>query len=81
MCIIKILSYFTKRLKTKRPEMASWQWFFHLDNAPVNAATIIQDWLIAHSIQVLHNPMLFTRSCSSRLLFVLAGEWACFSYD
>ncbi len=31
-------------------------WFFHWDNAPVHTAAIIQDWLTAHSVQVLRHP-------------------------
>jgi histone-lysine N-methyltransferase SETMAR len=56
MYIVKALGTFMKHFKKKRPEMASREWFFHRDNAPVHTATVVQDWLAANKIQVLEHP-------------------------
>ncbi len=57
MYIVKILDIFMKHMKKKRPVLVDQGWFFHWDNAPVHTAPIIQDWLTAHSVQVLrHTP-------------------------
>ena len=54
--IIKALAQFMRRLRQKRPDLIKDQWFLHWDNAPVHTAAIVQDWLAARGIQVLHHP-------------------------
>ena len=36
--------------------MATQEWFFHWDNAPVHTTAIVQDWFTAHAIQLLDQP-------------------------
>jgi hypothetical protein len=31
--------------------MASQQWFFHWDNAPVHATALVNDWMAARQLQ------------------------------
>jgi histone-lysine N-methyltransferase SETMAR len=54
--IVKVLDIFMKHMKKKRPALVDQGWFFHWDNAPVHTAAIVQDWLTAHSFQVLRHP-------------------------
>jgi histone-lysine N-methyltransferase SETMAR len=54
--IVKVLDVFMRHFKKKRPVMAEQPWFFHWDNAPVHTAAIVQDWLVAHDVQVLRHP-------------------------
>jgi hypothetical protein len=54
--IVKVLDVFMRHFRKKRPVMAEQPWFFHWDNAPVHTAAIVQDWLVAHDVQVLHHP-------------------------
>jgi hypothetical protein len=39
-----------KHLKKSRPEMVSWERFFHWDNA------VVQAWLATNQVQVLEHP-------------------------
>jgi hypothetical protein len=61
-----------KHLKKKRPFLVEQGWFFHWDNVPVHTATIVQDWLTAHSAQVLHRRPYSPGT--GGLLLVLAHE-------
>jgi histone-lysine N-methyltransferase SETMAR len=54
--IVKVLDIFMRHFKKKRPVMAEQSWFFLWDNAPVYTAAIVQDWLVAHDVQVLRHP-------------------------
>jgi hypothetical protein len=54
--IVKVLGLFMKQLKKKRPAMVAQQWWFHWDKAPVHTAAVVQEWLAAHSVQVIRHP-------------------------
>ena len=57
--IIEALSKFLKTFKQKRPELASGEWFFHWDNAPVHTAAAVQEWIAARDFQMIdHLPYL-----------------------
>ncbi len=53
--IVKVLDVFMRHFMKKRPVMAGQPWFFRWDNAPVHTAAIVQDWLVAHDVQVLRH--------------------------
>jgi hypothetical protein len=53
---MKALGTFMKHLKKSRPEMVSWERFFHWDNAPVNTPAVVQAWLATNQVQVLEHP-------------------------
>jgi hypothetical protein len=44
-----------KQLKKKRLAMVAQQWWFHWDNALVHTAAMVQEWLAAHSIQLIRH--------------------------
>jgi histone-lysine N-methyltransferase SETMAR len=54
--ILKVLNVFMRHFRKKWPVMAEQSWFFHWDNARVHTAAILQDWLVAHDVQVLRHP-------------------------
>jgi len=54
--IVEVLGTFLKHFKKKRPVMATQEWFFHWDNAPVHTTAVVQDWFTAHAIQLLDHP-------------------------
>jgi hypothetical protein len=54
--IVKVLDVFIMHLRKKRFILLEQGWFFHWDNAPVHTAASVQDWLTAHSVQVLCHP-------------------------
>jgi hypothetical protein len=41
--IVEALGKFLKVFRQKRPEMATGDWWFHWDNAPVHTAAIVKD--------------------------------------
>jgi hypothetical protein len=55
MYIVKVLGLFMKQLKNKRPVMVAQLWWFHWDNAPVDTAAVVQEWLAAHKVQVIRH--------------------------
>ena len=54
--IMDALGKFLKIFKKKRPEVASQEWFFHWDNAPVHTAAVVKDWMAAKQLQVIEHP-------------------------
>jgi histone-lysine N-methyltransferase SETMAR len=54
--IKKALARFLKVFKSKRPIMASQEWFLHWDNAPVHTAATVQEYLAAKGVQMLRHP-------------------------
>jgi hypothetical protein len=48
-----VLGKFMKSVKMKRPEMVERDWFFHWDNSPVQAITVVKNWHTTTAIQVL----------------------------
>ncbi len=54
--IVMVLGIFLKKLRQKRPEMASREWFFHWDNALVHTPAVVQTWIAANNVQVLEHP-------------------------
>jgi histone-lysine N-methyltransferase SETMAR len=54
--IVDALSKFLVIFKTKRPNKAAQQWFFHWDNAPVHTAAVVQDWMAARDFRLIDHP-------------------------
>jgi histone-lysine N-methyltransferase SETMAR len=54
--IKKALARFLKVFKSKRPIMASQDWFLHWDNAPVHTAATVQEYLAAKGVKTLRHP-------------------------
>jgi hypothetical protein len=78
--IVKLLDIFMTHLK-ERPILVAQELFFHWDNAPVHTTTIVQDFLITHSIQLLRHPLYSPGPSTNRLLLVLAHVLAGISLD
>jgi histone-lysine N-methyltransferase SETMAR len=72
--IVKVPDVFMRHFKKKRPVMAEQPWFFQWDNAPVHNATIVQDWLVAHDVQVLRHPPYSPDLAPADLLFRCVKE-------
>jgi hypothetical protein len=56
---VKVLDTFMKHLRKKQLEMVAQDWFFHWDNAPIHTAAVVQTWIAANRIQLLHHPPYF----------------------
>jgi histone-lysine N-methyltransferase SETMAR len=54
--IVKVQGIFLKKLRQKRLEKVSRQWFFQWANAPVHTTPIVQAWIAANNVQVLEHP-------------------------
>ncbi len=54
--IKKALARFLKVFKSKRPIMASQEWFLHWDNVPVHTAAMVQEYLAAKGVKTLRHP-------------------------
>jgi hypothetical protein len=54
--IVEALGKFLKVFRQKRPEMAARDWWFHWDNAPVQTAAKVKDWMAARQFKVIAHP-------------------------
>jgi histone-lysine N-methyltransferase SETMAR len=54
--ILEALGRFLVHFRKKRPDMASGEWFFHWDNAPVHTAAIVQEFIARKGIQMIEHP-------------------------
>ncbi len=77
--IVKLLDIFMTHLKS--PILVEQELFFHWGNAPLHTATIVQDFLFTHSIQLLCHPLYSPGPSTNRLLRVLAHVLAGISLD
>jgi hypothetical protein len=73
--IVNDLGLFLKKMRQTWPEIVSRERFFHWENAPVQAATIVQVWIAAYQITVLgHPPYLPDLALADYIFLVLEGE-------
>ena len=51
-----VMANFLKVFHRKRPQLASGEWHFHWDNAPVHTATVTVDFLAKRDIRLIAHP-------------------------
>ncbi len=68
--IVKVLQEFLRSLKKKRPTLESGDWFQHWDNAPVDFAKLVKEYLAKRGVQMIAHPHLLPQTGPCGLLLV-----------